>query len=65
MPRHSDNPMTEQLHVRFTPAELRALRAVAKGEYLKPSPWARQVLLRAVKAAQQEQREDGAHKGNA
>lgn len=48
MPRHSDNPKTERLDVRFTPRELAAVQAAAKAEFLRSAQWARQVLLRTI-----------------
>jgi hypothetical protein len=48
MPKKSASPRGNILHVRLSPEERRRVDARADREYIKPSTWARQVILRAL-----------------
>lgn len=49
-------PKTEFLQIRLTPEDRRRIGEVAAAQHLDPSTWARQVLLRALAAAESTQR---------
>ena len=46
----SKGSKTEFLQIRLTLEDRERIARVAKSEYLEPSTWARQVILRAVEA---------------
>lgn len=43
---------TGHLSVRLLPEDMERLKAVAESQYLEPSAWARQTILRALDVAQ-------------
>lgn len=48
-------PKTQVLQIRLTDADMARLKKAAEAEYLEPSTWARQVLLRALATIQESQ----------